>query len=198
MNTLSSQIPGLQYLPNYVSPALEAELIATIDQQLWLTDLKRRVQHYGWRYDYRAKRIDPSSRIGALPEWIAEHAMRLHRDGLIASEPDQVIINEYLPGQGIASHIDCEPCFGETVISLSLGSVCVMNFTHARTKQHVPLLMERGSLVVMEGEARHDWKHGILPRKADDFGGQRIERGRRLSLTFRTVILSSQPTPPPL
>jgi alkylated DNA repair dioxygenase AlkB len=193
MDVTSPLISGLQYIPNYITPDVEAELIATIDQNLWLTDLKRRVQHYGWRYDYRSKRIDPSAKLGALPEWITVHASRLHRDGLIAADPDQVIINEYFPGQGIASHIDCEPCFGESITSLSLGSPCVMNFTHARTKRHVPILLERGSLVVMDGEARHEWKHGILPRKADDFGGQHIERGRRLSMTFRTVILADAP-----
>jgi alkylated DNA repair dioxygenase AlkB len=181
-------IPGLSYTPNYVSTAEENTLLSEIDAQLWLTDLKRRVQHYGWRYDYRAKRVDLTMRLGTLPAWLAAYAQRLHDDGLIPEVPDQVIINEYVPGQGIASHVDCEPCFGETIVSLSLGSPCVMFFTHLQTKDHVPILLERGSLVVMQGEARHGWQHGILPRKVDDYAGQRIERGRRVSLTFRNVI----------
>lgn len=35
--------------------------------------------------------------------------------------PDQVIVNEYQPGQQIAPHIDCVPCFGSVVASLTLG-----------------------------------------------------------------------------
>lgn len=33
--------------------------------------------------------------------------MRLQQAGLFADTPDQVIINEYQPGQGISAHIDC-------------------------------------------------------------------------------------------
>ena len=44
-----------------------------------------------------------------------------------------------------------------------------MVFTHRRTHQHVPVLLEPGSLAVMPGEARHVWTHGIPPRKTDVF-----------------------------
>ena len=32
-------------------------LIECIDNNSWRTDLERRVQHYGWRYDYRTKSV---------------------------------------------------------------------------------------------------------------------------------------------
>ena len=63
-----------------------------------------------------------------------------------------------------------------------------MLFTHTRTAVQVPVLVEPGSLVVMQGEARYGWKHSIPPRKTDVYQGQRIERGRRVSLTFRKVM----------
>ena len=40
-------------------------------------------------------------------------------------------VNEYLPGQGIAQHVDCVPCFGGTVASLSLLSPCTMRLEPA-------------------------------------------------------------------
>lgn len=42
-------ISGLRYIPHFISSEAEAELIRIIDQQPWLTDLRRRVQHYGYR-----------------------------------------------------------------------------------------------------------------------------------------------------
>jgi alkylated DNA repair dioxygenase AlkB len=100
-----------------------------------------------------------------------------------------VIINEYVPGQGIALHVDCEPCFGDTILSLSLGSSCTMDFQHVDSGATVNQLLEARSLIGLQEAARYDWKHGIVGRKSDRIGEQIIERGRRVSLTFRKVIL---------
>jgi len=56
-------------------------------------------------------------------------ATQLNKDGLCELVPDQVIINEYQPGQGISPHIDCERCFGPRIFIISLGSQAVMEFT---------------------------------------------------------------------
>lgn len=182
-------IAGLRYMENYLSPDEHDHLLQAIDGEIWLTDLKRRVQHYGYRYDYKKRSVDPSMRLGNLPEWITPLAARLHSDGFSPDVPDQVIVNEYLPGQGIASHIDCEPCFGDTILSLTLGSACVMDFTHVATRTVVPILLQPRSLVVMQGAARYEWQHGIAARKTDVFESQIIQRGRRVSLTLRRVIV---------
>jgi len=39
-------------------------------------------------------------------------------------------VNEYLPGQGIAPHVDTHDAFGPTLLSLSLVSGIVMDFRH--------------------------------------------------------------------
>jgi len=127
-----STVPGLHYAPNYVDSPEQDELLAIIDQQPWLTDLKRRVQHYGYRYTYTHRTVDSSLFLGPLPSWAATVANRLQREGYVTQTPDQLIINEYEPGQGISSHIDCVPCFDDTIVSISLGSPCVMVFTHSR------------------------------------------------------------------
>lgn len=182
---------GLRYIPNFITPDEEAALLNTIDQQPWLTDLKRRVQHYGWKYDYVARRVDASMRLGQLPEWLAVYCQRLYNDRLFPKPPDQVIINEYQLGQGIAPHVDCVPCFEETIASLSLSSHCVMDFAKQTTGEKIPQLLEPRSLITLSGDARYKWKHGIAARKTDKHDGQVIQRGRRISLTFRNVILNS-------
>jgi alkylated DNA repair dioxygenase AlkB len=188
MIPLVALIPGLEVIPDYLSQEAQQVILKSVDQQPWITDLKRRVQHYGYRYDYTRRKIVDSLFLGPLPDWILPIAQRVNQDGWIVNPPDQVIVNEYLPGQGIASHVDCVPCFSDTIIIISLGSQCVMNFTHVQTGKTTPLLLEVGSLVVMRGEARYEWKHGIPARKTDIYQGVSLARGRRVSLTFRKVL----------
>lgn len=173
-------IPGLQYLPNFITADDERALIEAIDPQPWLNDLKRRVQHYGYKYDYTARKVTADSYLGSLPDWLMPVVQKL------SFEPDQAIVNEYLPGQGISAHVDCVPCFSDTIASLSLGSGAVMQFTNRQEKYD--LYLEPRSLIILSGEARYKWTHAILARKSDVVDGFKIERGRRVSLTFRTVI----------
>ena len=183
-------IGGLQYVENYIDEYQHNWLLKRIDEHEWLDDLKRRVQHYGFKYDYRARKVNRDMRIGELPEWLKRLSRKLHKDRHMPEAADQVIINEYKPGQGIASHIDCEPCFKDTIVSLSLGSPCVMNFTNKFDKtKKIPVWLEPRSIVVLSGEARHDWLHGIPARKSDEWEDKKQLRQRRVSLTFRKVIL---------
>src|SRR5687767_5061257 len=119
-NSGVSEIHGLRYIPNYINEDEERALITVINSQSWLSDIKRRVQHYGYKYDYKARSLNYSMFLGPLPHWALSLAKRLYNEEHIIQEPDQLIINEYIPGQGIANHVDCEPCFWQTVISLSL------------------------------------------------------------------------------
>ena len=185
----NASIAGLSYVPDFIDAAYEAALIEMIDAQPWLSDLKRRVQHYGYKYDYKARGITQDSRIGAIPDWLAGLCDDLHTQDYFCRIPDQVIINEYLPGQGITSHTDCIPCFGETVASLSLGSSCVMEFTRGKTGEKQQRLLEPHSLIVLSDEARYEWQHAIPQRKSDIWSGEKLVRSRRISLTFRTVVL---------
>jgi len=45
---------------------------------------------------------------------------------------NQLTINEYMPGQGIAAHTDTKSCFGSLVFILNLGSGITMNLTRSR------------------------------------------------------------------
>jgi alkylated DNA repair dioxygenase AlkB len=185
------RVEGLGYVAGYVDAAGQRDLLATIDAQPWREDLRRRVQHYGYRYDYTRRKADASLFLGPLPDWAAQVGERLHADGHAPAPPDQLIVNEYRPGQGIAAHVDCVPCFGGTVLSISLGSACVLTMTLPAPDgaDRRDVLLEPGSLLVLNGPARYDWRHGIAGRKTDRWGGATLTRGRRVSLTFRTVLL---------
>jgi len=180
-------INGLFYIPNYLNPVEHDELMQHIDQAVWLTLLRRRVQHYGYLYNYKSKTLSKSDYLGKLPLWAQTLAERLYADRLMSKPADQVVVNEYKPGQGIAPHVDCVPCFGGDIISISLGSACLMDFTRGGDKH--ALLLEPRSLLVMRGEARYQWRHGIAPRKTDSIGDVEIIRERRISVTLRSVTL---------
>jgi alkylated DNA repair dioxygenase AlkB len=190
-DTQPAAIPGLTSIPDYLTLDDETRLLAQLDQQPWSSELRRRVQHYGYRYDYKARMITPEMQAAPLPPWLQELARRVQQDGHTLTLPDQVIVNEYLPGQGIADHIDCVPCFGDGILSLSLGSGCEMRFTEQQTRLQVPLWLAPRSLLLLQGAARYEWLHGIPARKSDLCNGQRVQRGRRVSLTFRTVVLQA-------
>lgn len=185
-------IGGLRYVENYIDEHQHDRLLTWIDEQQWLNDLKRRVQHYGFKYDYKARKVHLDMRMGDLPEWLKRLSHKLYKDGHMPEVADQVIVNEYEPGQGISSHIDCEPCFKDTIVSLSLGSGCVMNFTNKFDKaKKIPVWLAPRSIVVLSHEARYEWLHGIAARKSDEWDGHKYERRRRVSLTFRKVIIET-------
>jgi hypothetical protein len=66
----------------------------------------------------------------------------------------------------------------------------MMEFTKVKTREKVPVFLARRSLVLLSGEARYEWRHGIPARKNDVCDGNTIPRDRRLSLTFRNVLLT--------
>lgn len=180
-------IAGLTYISDFVSEQESTDLLATIDSLEWNLSLKRRTQHYGYTYDYTKKTIDVSMSLGPLPGWLDPLVTKL-QESIFTQPIDQVIVNEYLPGQGISRHTDCVPCFGETIASLSLGSTCAMELEHFTSGKKGAIMLAPRSLLVLSGEARYDWMHSIPARKHDFLGDVEITRERRVSLTFRTVV----------
>lgn len=182
------KIPGLTYIPNYLNIAEQNRLLKIVDQRVWSRELNRRMQQYGYTYYHQEGAIVSSSYIGDLPSWASCLAQQLARDFSTAIVPDQLLVNEYQPGQGCKSHIDCIPCFGETIFLLSLASSCVMEFTDSQTKKEIPILLLPGSLVILQKAARYLWRHGIADCKVDRYKGREFVRTRRVSLTFREVL----------
>lgn len=167
------EIEGLVVQPSFITPEEETALLAHIDGSEWNTSLKRRTQHYGYTYDYKEK--DAAKPATPIPEWCTSIIDRL------SLRPDQLIINEYLPGQGIAPHIDSTASFADGIVSISLGSNIYMDFIHRDTGEKREEMLPRCSMLSLHGCARYEWKHGIASRKSD----HGVKRKRRVSLTFR-------------
>ena len=178
---------GAAIVPNIVTEAEERRILLRITDAPWLADLSRRVQHYGWRYDYRQRATGRHIPAPAFPRWAEVLADRI-APLFGGVRPDQCIVNEYRPGQGIGMHAD-HPSFGPVVVSLSLGAAWRMHFRprngrpyvrHGLASDEVAMLPRRSALVLSR-HARTRWMHGIDPvdsaRQAET----------RVSATFRTL-----------
>lgn len=112
----------LYLIEDFISKEEEALLIKEIDAREWDNTLSRRVQHYGWRYDYTKRAISEDDFLGEIPAFLQNT-----RDEVLGKEIDkgkvQVIINEYQPGQGISAHVDQPRIFGGEIHALSRFSV---------------------------------------------------------------------------
>lgn len=90
---------------------------------------------------------------------------------------------------GIPPHIDTHSIFEDTILSLSLGSDCVMDFK--KDDKKISILLPQRSLLIMKDEARYAWSHGIGPRHSDivsvQDGTTFQPRSTRVSFTFRKV-----------
>ena len=73
--------------------------------------------------------------------------------------------------------------------SVAVGSPCTMDFFHPKTGEKKSIVLEERSLIVLSSTARYEWQHAIPARKSDVINGIKTERTRRVSLTFRSIIL---------
>jgi alkylated DNA repair dioxygenase AlkB len=183
----TSGIPGLRYVADYLDRPTHDRLFTAVDAEPWQTTIDHRVQIHGYNYSRRER---AAFRIGPLPEWGVELAERLRDDGLLPEVANQIVANDYQPGAGIFAHVD-QAVFGDAVASVSLGSACVMQFSSLQTGTAVEILLEPRSVLVLSGQSRWGWTHGIPARRADPWQNRVLVRARRVSLTFRVVAESA-------
>jgi len=175
---------GLKLITEFITPEEETLLIKKIDEQKWDTRLKRRTQHYGWEYSYTK---GPLEKAEPIPSWINFVTQKMIDLKYINEHPDQLIINEYMPGQGIGEHKDSTQ-FEETIISVSLASTCLFQFLKGYNSDITyDVFLQPRTMVIMKDESRYLWTHHIPARKIDIIDNHRKKRERRVSLTFRYV-----------
>uniref|UniRef100_A0A8B9QJ03 tRNA (carboxymethyluridine(34)-5-O)-methyltransferase ALKBH8 n=1 Tax=Apteryx owenii TaxID=8824 RepID=A0A8B9QJ03_APTOW len=171
--------PGLTVVEKVISPEEERRMLESID---WTED------------------EDTQNGFPGICNLFLEKCLKR---GYIKHKPDQLTVNQYEPGQGIPPHIDTHSAFEDEIISLSLGAEIVMDFKHP-DGHTVAIMLPQRSLLVMAGESRYLWTHGITPRKYDVIQaselGQKVgtitadvgdltlnRRETRTSFTFRKV-----------
>jgi alkylated DNA repair protein alkB homolog 8 len=214
----------------------------------WESNLVRRVKHFGFPFNYRTLMLDYAREVPPIPSCCQPVIERMNglldtlsAEGNVADGDSssgcprrpglpfsQLTVNEYLPGQGIAQHVDTETCFGPEICILNLGCGITMtltlkkgrgtgsnenmggnnNETDVKTAEHSEdgcqdvdssdgsishrkkhLWLPPRSLLVLRGDARYKWGHGIACRTCDKVNGVLIPRGRRVSLTFRQALV---------
>lgn len=87
-------IPGLSYQADYVEADEERSLVRAIDHLPWDTRWQRRIQPYG-------SSCGLTGEAPPLPAWGQKLAQRLSAEGIGTDPFDQMLVNEYLPGQGL-------------------------------------------------------------------------------------------------
>lgn len=175
-------VPTLFYIPDFVSDSDQNLLlnhIYTAPVSKWKSLKNRRLQNWGGIV--HEKGLLPQD----LPAWLTKITEKISNESsLFPSAINHVLINEYLPNQGIMPHQD-GPAYFPVVAILSLGSPAVMDFTphsslvsstrniengdsvqgtdHENLQNHHPFsiaLMPR-SLLIFKDSAYSDYLHGI-------------------------------------
>uniref|UniRef100_A0A6C0JHV7 Fe2OG dioxygenase domain-containing protein n=1 Tax=viral metagenome TaxID=1070528 RepID=A0A6C0JHV7_9ZZZZ len=180
-------INGLTIVKDFITKDQELELLEKMKDLEWNGTLLRKSRHYGYNYNYKTKNITYEDYLGNLPSWLDPYILKIFKFGYIYEYPDQVTINRYLPGEGIAAHIDVPRIFKEKLYSISLGSGC--NIVFEKDDEYHSYYIPPRTFMLMEDSARYLYKHGIRRFKSDMVLDKEVERDIRYSITFRNVIL---------
>ncbi|XP_011008487.1 PREDICTED: alpha-ketoglutarate-dependent dioxygenase alkB homolog 6 isoform X2 [Populus euphratica] len=129
---LVGRLPTVIYMPNFITQTEETHLLQKIYEaplSKWKSLKNRRLQNWGGVVHEKGLLTQD------LPPWLTMITQRISEEsGLFPSAINHVLINEYLPDQGIMPHQD-GPAYFPVVAILSLGSPVVMDFTpHSRLR----------------------------------------------------------------
>lgn len=145
-----------------------------------LIQTKRKVAWYG---DHPFQYTYSNTTKTALP-WTEELiTLKKIAENVSGTTFNSCLLNLYHDGQeGMAWHSDSEKSLGmNTVIaSLSFGAERKFAFKHKATKATVSLVLEAGSLLIMQGTTQTHWLHRLPPTT-------KVMRPR-VNLTFRTIV----------
>ncbi|WP_345948082.1 alpha-ketoglutarate-dependent dioxygenase AlkB [Mucilaginibacter sp. PAMB04274] len=182
---METAVPGLFLYPDFIDEAREEQLLNEIDSQTWIVDYLRRLQYYGYRNELD-KPYDLIPFPVTMPPLMHQLSQEMVEKSIILLQPDQVIINEYVPGEGIKPHKD-RAYYENQICGVNLGSGCIMRFIRGKNEEVIDVEIPRRSVYVMQDDARKKWKHAIPPRKKDNIDGNIKHRERRVSITYRKV-----------
>lgn len=197
------QIPGLFYYRDFVSPYLATSLHTAIlsHPHAWKTLTNRTLQNWGGLPHIKGMIPTP------LPTFLTPLISLLVSTSLFPSShpPNHVLVNRYLPGQGIHPHVD-GPAYKPRAAIVSLLSPIVMDFystshnpTPAISPSQCPaasLLLEPNSCLLLTSQAYTHFYHAIAERTRDTLDSPILNlppthppsypRHDRISLTLRT------------
>lgn len=175
-------IKGLFYIQNYLTSSETNMIQAKISNEINLEPISkkpnsRRVAHYGYYYSYNKTGLTPAPQIPHYLEKIVNEKRinNLLGFNLIKIPFEQVIINEYKPGQEINYHTDHKILFGPIIVCITVGQAVPIHF---KLDNEVKIInVAANSMYIMTDEARNLWKH-YLKNNNDK---------NRYSITYRTI-----------
>jgi len=143
--------------------------ITTARKVAWFGD-----EDYSYAYSGKSRTAIPWT-----PELLEIKNLTEDRSGVIYNS---CLLNLYAEGtQGMGWHSDDEACLGNqpNIASLSFGAERRFDFRHKSSQQKLSIILQHGSLLVMQGETQHHWQHQIPKTK-------KVTQPR-INLTFRTM-----------
>ncbi|KAJ6578769.1 hypothetical protein DFH09DRAFT_347382 [Mycena vulgaris] len=185
------RIPGhdaCYYLPDFLTEDEEQYLIRKINeypQQRWKQLANRRLQLWGG--ELTSKNVLITQPMPPCVETYPDIINRLKSTGIFTAsphgKPNHIIMNEYLPGQGIMPHED-GPAYFPVVATISLGSHSVFHYyqykrdavgaqperTEGRSIDPTPvlsILLEPRSVVISERALYSSHLHAIREIEED-------------------------------
>ncbi|EFJ25952.1 hypothetical protein SELMODRAFT_98137 [Selaginella moellendorffii] len=165
------RVDSIFYIPDFITAAEQSFLLHQVNSapsSKWKTLTNRRLQNWGGIVESNGLVPQP------LPSWLIKVTEKISSvTGLFPSPINHVLVNEYLPGQGIMLHQD-GPSYFPVVAILSLGAPTLMRFKpHLRlieaTKdlekapENTSVALLPGSLLIFKDAAYQvsDYLHGI-------------------------------------
>jgi alkylated DNA repair dioxygenase AlkB len=170
---------GLLYVPDFLTAEEQDALLTELRALDYEHDmfrgqrLKRGYAQFGFSYVSTGRKLASAAEMPNFLQVLIEKAQSLHQ----SCEPfNQCIVTHYPPNSGIGWHTDA-PRFGECVVGVSLGGQARFQFRPNGSEEvSYEIKAVPGSLYLMQGPARWDYQHQVVPVKAE-----------RYSLTFRHV-----------
>ncbi|CAJ1063341.1 alpha-ketoglutarate-dependent dioxygenase alkB homolog 4 [Xyrichtys novacula] len=168
----SFRFPGVFLQENFITEEEEKELITAMDQDVWNESQSgRRKQDFGPKVNFKKRKVRPGGFSG-LPPLSQKLVLRMHQEQTLAGfQPVEQCNLDYNPqrGSAIDPHLDDSWLWGERLVTINMLSNTTLTMSleqglpeaglseEVRVAVHLP----RRSLVVLQGEARHRWRHAI-------------------------------------
>lgn len=175
------------YIPNFIHESNSTFFEKLVEEVNWKHDeitlygkkiiTKRQVAFEGdnavaYTYSKQKKLANPWSHV------VLELKQKLEKD--LNTQFNGCLLNLYATGEiGMAWHSDNEPELEREgiIASLSFGPTRSFQFKHKQTQEKIEVMLENGSLLIMNMESQQHWVHQL--KKEPEI------KEARINLTFR-------------
>ncbi|KAG7299229.1 hypothetical protein JYU34_017785 [Plutella xylostella] len=194
------------YISDFITEAEERAILSNIyaaPKPKWTQLSNRKLQNWGGVPHSKGMIAE------VIPPWLDQYLEKIYALNVMRGKrPNHVLVNEYLPGQGIMPHLDGS-LFYPTITTISAGSHIVLKFLEPSKDDRktdlthrFSLLLEPRSLLILQDALFEYYLHSIeeitedliddsivnLDMCSSSFvKGSVVTRETRISLTIRHV-----------